>query len=372
MFTDVLILAGGSGERLWPVSTKDHPKQFMSLENGISFLQAALLRSLALHIEGDILIVSRSDLTNLIIADCISLAASLSSKEAEILWKKIILIPEPCAKNTAPAIALGCLWIEKQQRSKEPSLLIMTSDHIIEPMENFVRDAETASLLATNNVLVSFAVMPTEAATGYGYIHLAKPIEYIEGNQAFQTDSFTEKPNKTIAEQYLKSGEYYWNSGMYGFRCDFFMKELQTYQSAVFTAFCENEEIPQISAKNGLRIISRWQKMESAYQMTPSISVDYAIAEKTQHSCTVKASFNWDDAGNWDSLSHLFSSHQGTVIEEQSKNCFVHSDIPVTLCGVEDIVVVIKDGQALVVKKGQGNLVKEALHTMHMQKVLKG
>ncbi len=364
MCTDVLILAGGSGERLWPVSTPARPKQFMALGDGESFLGSAIRRAWALGVSGEICVVTRRDWIDLVVADVIALAASLNDPA---VLDHVLVMSEPCGKNTAPAIYWTAKYLLSLKRRESVNMLMMASDHIIKPVDSFVRDAETASCHAKDQNLVSFAIPPVSPATGYGYIQSdgAMAAPFLDATPAFKVQSFREKPDAATARSYIEDGHYYWNSGLYAFRADFYVelsKELsKLYSPEIVESFKNVRYDAQITKKNGVRVLEEPHGLEAAYERTPSISIDYAISEKCERSVAVRASFLWDDVGTWDSLAKYFDELPASAVAVESKNCFVHSEIPVALCGVDDLVVVIRNGKALISRKGETNLVKDAL-----------
>jgi mannose-1-phosphate guanylyltransferase/mannose-6-phosphate isomerase len=360
MCTDVLILAGGSGERLWPVSDAKKPKQFMSLPDGETFLQAAIIRAAALDISGNICIVTRKDWTGLVIEDVLALSKRLGKPE---ILEKVLVMSEPCGKNTAPAIAWTAQYLLSLPRSESVNILMMASDHVIKPLDSFVRDAHTACWHADRGNLVSFAIPPTEPSTGYGYIKAAESVQCpIDGaSSAFRIETFKEKPDAETAQAYLADGHYFWNSGIYAFRADFFLFELERLCPQVFSAFSGSGADVRLETVQGVRVMTSYSGLEEAYAQTPSISIDYAISEKCSRSITVRADFLWDDVGTWDSLAKYYHGLPDKAVSADSRNCFVNSDIPVALCGVDDLVVVIKNGKALISRKGATNLVKDAL-----------
>jgi mannose-1-phosphate guanylyltransferase len=363
MCTDVLILAGGSGERLWPVSDAKKPKQFMTLSDGASFLQSAVHRAAALGIEGEICIVTRKDWIDLVAADIVALSERLCMPE---LLSKVLVMCEPCGKNTAPAIAWTAKYLLSLKRSETVNMLVMASDHIIAPIESFAADVRTASSLAGENNLVTFAIPPLNPETGYGYIKEGKAVhcQLVGATPSFKIDAFREKPDSETARSYTDDGHYYWNSGIYAFRADFFLSELARHSPAVSSAFDSLGNSTEIAIVHGIRVMTFYEGLENAYSLSPSLSIDYAISEKCTHAVAVRASFQWDDVGTWDSLAKYSEGFQSNTVAIKTKNCFVNSDIPVALCGVEDLIVVIKNGKALVSRKGESNLVKDALSLM--------
>ncbi len=363
MFTDVLILAGGSGERLWPVSSKAKPKQFMTLEGGDSFLQSAIRRAWGLGISGSIIVATRRDWTGLVVRDAVGLAGRMGEPA---LLSKILVTSEPEGRNTAPAIAWACRYLLSLDRPATPNVLLMASDHVIKPFDSFLHDARTAARYASEGNLVSFSITPTFPSTGYGYIKAGKSagVPREDEGPAFRIETFREKPDTASARLYLEDGHYFWNSGLYAFRADFYLSELEKHAPEVFAAFEGTGGDVTIETRDGVSIMTEYSGLADAYAKTPSISIDYAVSEKCDRAVTVKASFLWDDVGTWDSLAKYSDGLPENAFPVDSKNCYVNSEIPVALCGVDDVIVVIRDGKALVARKGETNLVKDALGAM--------
>lgn len=363
MCTDVLILAGGSGERLWPVSSAAKPKQFMTLEDGDSFLQTAIRRAWSLDIEGRIIVATRRDWTGLVIADAVDLAKRMGAPE---LLSKILVMSEPFGKNTAPAIAWVCRYLLSLGRKETPNVLLMASDHIIKPEDSFIRDARTACWYSSERYLASFSITPTFPSTGYGYIKAGAPVHspLEDETSAYRIETFKEKPDTATARSYIEDGHYFWNSGLYAFRSDFYLEELAKHAPEVTAAFEGTGETVTLENRDGVDVMTEYSGLDRAYEKTPSISIDYAVSEKCDRSVTVQATFLWDDVGTWDSLAKYFDGLPENAFPVESRNCFVQSDIPVALCGVDDVVVIIKNGKALIARKGETNLVKDALGAM--------
>ncbi len=364
MFTDVVILAGGFGERLWPASTFCVPKQFLSLEGGVTFLQSAILRSLNLGVEGFIVIVTRKDLLDACITQASTLISLVSPSQMETILNRLYIIAEPEPKGTASPVILASHFIQSLS-CNEHSVLVLTSDHIIGPNDYFYEDAKKAWRACLENQLVCFGIPPTEPATGYGYIKKGEIFntgkEVLKDTYIIQ--NFKEKPDLATAKAYLESGDYWWNSGMFAFKTDFILKEIKTHEPSLAKAFenlKDSSPFP-VSLKDGIHYIHSCPAFDNAYALTPSVSIDVALAEKTRFAAVVKASFSWDDVGNWDSFETLFSSNHGSTIEVDSSNNFVYSDLPVALCGVKDLIVVVKNNKVLVLQKGKSELVKEVV-----------
>ncbi len=364
MFTDVIILAGGFGERLWPASRPDYPKQFLSLGSGFSLLQNSILRALALNISGKIIIATRKDLLEgcAVQAKELSESEKLTDSQKSKILNDLIILAEPCARHTTAPILLACHMLEKLSPDCEHSCLVLTSDHVIRPTEAFASDAEKAYKAASQNNFVCFAIPPTEAATGYGYIKAGEKIL----EDTFKIDRFKEKPDQKTAEEYLASGNYFWNSGMFGFTTKFMISEIEKCQKDVSDAFVpvKNGGKPELGSVNGIKYIERWNEMEKAYSVTPAIAIDNSIAEKTASAVVVRTSFEWDDVGSWDAFAKFSDGKANIAAEVSSQDNFVYSDIPVALCGVSNLIVVIKNGKALVMEKGKSSLVRDAVKAM--------
>ena len=362
MFTDIVILAGGFGERLWPASRPDHPKQFLSLGKNFSLLQNSILRALALKPEGKIVIATRKDLLESCAKHALELSQKVSDDDKNKILRDLIVLAEPEAKHTTAPIILTCHMLEKISPDVKHSVLVLTSDHVIAPVENFAADCKEAYEIASKGNFVCFAIPPTEASTGYGYIKTGDAVT----EKTYKIDNFKEKPDAKTAEEYFKSGKYFWNSGMFGFTSDFLKAELKKCQSDVSCAFecVEKGKAPKLARINGIYYVKKWSEMDKAYSSTPKIAIDNAIAEKTDKACAVTTTFKWDDVGSWDAFAKFSEGEDNVIAQAYSENNFVYSDIPVALCDVKDLIVVIKNGKALVMKKGSSNLVRDVVKSI--------
>ena len=374
MFTDCIIMAGGSGTRLWPASNTRMPKQFLPMPSPGekpeafaqgSFFDAAIERALAVidrKGDGRVLIVSGKSHVDAIVKAC----GRYSADEL----KHIVLIPEPEAKNTAPAIACAASYIDWMS-GEDRKALVLTSDHIISPLEDFVKGAAAAEALVKAGVLAVFGIKPRGPETGYGYIEAGQVIS--KGQEkpgVYKVQSFHEKPNRKKAEEFLAAGNFFWNSGMFAFSSRFILKEFSRLAPEVLTPFGKLRAPGETSfrTEQGLRILRDWLGLEEAYKETRAISFDYAIAEKTSGTVMVSAEFNWLDVGSWDEYALLAGRsgrNQGEVYQVNSKECFVDSDIPVALIGTEDLIIAVRSGKnggpgsVLVAKKGETQHVRE-------------
>ena len=343
-FTDIVILAGGFGERLWPASRPDFPKQFLSLQNGQSFLQSAVIRSLAVKPSGKILILTRRDILEEMSCQCAQLKAFLSDADWEKICRDLVIIAEPYARHTAAPLLLASKYLNNSEPDKVHNILVLASDHIITPVEKFTEDCKKAAEASIKGNFVCFAIKPTEPSTGYGYIKMGESMKSLQNlsEDVYKIEQFKEKPDLQTAKSYLASGKYCWNSGMFGFTADFFENEMSLYEPSIASDFSvfNKTNLPEIKLLNGIKYVKEWPAMEKAYENVKSIAVDNAIAERTEKAVVVKSTFGWDDVGSWDAFEKLFDKNENTV-QVESKDNFVYSDIPVALCGVEGLSVVI-------------------------------
>jgi mannose-1-phosphate guanylyltransferase/mannose-1-phosphate guanylyltransferase/mannose-6-phosphate isomerase len=357
LFDDCIIMAGGSGTRLWPASNSKKPKQFLSIHNSgeYTFFDAALERAFAVinHSGRVIIIAGKNHIPHIILA---------AQKINENDRKRLVLIPEPEAKNTAAAIACGIVYVERTSGVNR-NIIVLTSDHIITPLENLKTDAMSAC--GQQNALTVFAIPPRSPQTGYGYIEAGEALS--PQSRLFNVASFHEKPDKQKAENFIAQGNFYWNSGMFAFSSRFMMEEYQRCApniAAVFDVLTAPGK-DSYTNKNDLLILDDWAGLNTAYNQVENISFDYAIVEKCRETIMVVVSFDWLDMGSWDEYARLLGNNDSEVYCSGENSCFVDSDIPVALCGVEDLVVVVHSGKdgavpsVLIAKKGETQRVKE-------------
>jgi len=350
-------MAGGSGTRLWPASNSRLPKQFLPAADKMSFFSLALERALLLG-ERVIVITGEAHIPH-VITD----TAKLTAAEK----KRVIVIGEPVARNTAPAIACAVVYSNFNGPCK--NMLVLTSDHIIKPLSVFKSDAALAAVAAGNGKspagkLVIFGIPPARPETGYGYIETASKSGVKE---AFDVAAFHEKPDPQTAKKYAASRRFYWNSGMFAFNCTFITEQFRSLAPDVFLPFEKLKE-PKTSdyiVSKGIKVLSGWKGLETAYKKSKSISFDYAIAEKCGKTAMVRANFDWIDIGNWEEYVKICGKTGSLVFNSESDSCFVDSDIPVALAGVEDLIIVIRNGKngtpasALITKKGHTHKVRD-------------
>jgi len=333
-----VILAGGKGERFWPLSRRQRPKQFLSLDgSGKSLLQATADRLLPLS-EG---------WQSLWVVTSANLADGVREQLPELPEANLLLEPE--GRDTAPAVAWSTLEVAKRY-GREAIVGFFPADPWIEDEASFRATLQAAAVLAgQERAIVTLGIAPTYASTGYGYIQQGKPSGEYGGLPAYQVQRFTEKPDRATAEQFLASGEFSWNSGMFIFRAGVALDELHQHTPEVITP---------IEAK-GI----------AAYAELPKISIDYALMEKTQQAYVIPAKFGWDDLGDWNAIERLLKGDNPNVelaqhvgLDTQGALFYAsdHDELIVTI-GMDDTVVV-RDGKVtLIVKKDRTQEIKQAL-----------
>lgn len=312
-----VIMAGGSGTRLWPLSRAGHPKQFLTLNGEDTMLQSTIKRLNGLDISSSVTICNEEH--RFFVAEQLREIDKLGS-----------IILEPVGKNTAPAISLAALTAHD-----DPMLLVLAADHVIQDEGAFTKAVNQAIPLAEAGKLVTFGIVPKEAHTGYGYIKKGSQ----EGN-GFSVDKFVEKPSSEVANDYVASGNYFWNSGMFLFKASRYLEELNKFRPDIYAA-CLDATKETESDLDFLRI------NKEAFAKCPSESIDYAVMEKTADAVLVPMDAGWSDIGSWSSLWDISdkdingNASIGDVLLHNSKNCYVRTDDKlVAAVGLDDLVIV--------------------------------
>jgi len=267
-----VIMAGGSGTRLWPLSRARYPKQFLPLNSERSMLQETLTRVSGLPVSESITICNEEH--RFFVAEQL--------REIDALGTIIL---EPIGRNTAPAIGLAALSVDD-----DPLLMVLAADHVIKDTDAFTSAVRQAMPLAESGKLVTFGVIPSEPHTGYGYIEAGTNM-----GEGFEVASFKEKPDAQTAAQYLDAGGYYWNSGMFLFKASRYLQELKLFRADIHDACVESMAKVQLDL-DFVRVDAE------AFQRCPSDSIDYAVMEKTSDAVVVPLDAGWNDVGSWTSL----------------------------------------------------------------------
>ena len=343
-----IILSGGAGTRLWPLSWGDHPKQFLPLVSERTMIQETLLRLKGLELgcpiiscgEGHRFMVAQQ------IGEVMGEVVSTGSTTPTIIL-------EPMAKNTAPAIAAACCAAMKQD--KDAVVIVLPSDHIIADVENFQNAIKAATVNAENGYLVTFGIVPTFPATGYGYIKASGS----ETDGAFILEKFVEKPYLEKAQEYLASGEYAWNSGMFVFKAETFLKELKVHSP-------EMAEL-SIQAFEKASVDTDFIRLDKeSFSKITSDSIDYAVMEKTTKGRVIKLNAGWNDVGSWSALYDISKKDENQnvikgddVITLDTTSSYIRSEKrTIATIGLDNIVIVDSDDALLVAAKGKIQNVK--------------
>ncbi|GAB7261077.1 hypothetical protein DZS_44130 [Dickeya ananatis] len=342
-----VIMAGGSGSRLWPLSRELFPKQFLSLgdESQYSLLQNTLarLQGVPFLVQQRPLVICNEDHRFLV-------AEQL--REQQQLGGNIIL--EPTGRNTAPAIALAAHLSVKTD--PDSILLVLAADHLIKKTENFHLAVQQALPYACENKLVTFGIVPTTPETGYGYIKTGEPLT----DGGFTVDEFVEKPSLATAERYLASGKYCWNSGMFMFRAAKYLDELQNHQPDIY-------ELTRVAMARSQRDMDFIRVESRAFNDCPNDSIDYAVMEKTHDAVVIAFDAGWSDVGSWSSLWEVSQKDEqgnvtvGDVITLDSHNNYVSTSAPlVATIGIDDAIIVNTGDALLVAAKERAQDVKKS------------
>ncbi|HFU0690757.1 TPA: mannose-1-phosphate guanylyltransferase/mannose-6-phosphate isomerase [Morganella morganii] len=335
-----VILAGGSGSRLWPLSRELYPKQFLSLYTNLTMLQDTISRLNGIPHEPPVFVCNKEH----------RFVVSEQIKKLNIDNSGILL--EPTGKNTAAAISLAAINVINS--GEDPLLLVLPADHIIENTNEFEKSISEAIYLANRDNLVTFGITPTTAETGYGYIKTGKKLS----GTAFKVESFVEKPNKNLAEKYFQSSDYLWNSGMFLFKASAYLAELKKYRP-IISQVCSDAIAHSYKDLEFTRID------ESIFGSCPSESIDYAVMENSTNVAVVTMNANWNDIGSWSALWDISkkdkknNSIRGDVIIEDTENSYINSQSRlIATVGISNLVIVETKDAILVANKNNVQNVK--------------
>jgi len=359
-----IILAGGSGSRLWPLSRELYPKQLLNLTSDKSLLQLTFERlNMFIPAENIVSITNTKHLS--------SVKMQLEGKRARRQEGRLLgesndneslpsclpaflpsILSEPVSKNTAPAIALAAKYI-MQTSCDDPVILVVPSDHLINNVEKFTQTVKEGEKLAQEGYIVTFGIEPDYPETGYGYIN----------TEGFKVTEFIEKPDLETAKKYLAAGTYYWNSGIFMFKASAMLKEIIKYAPKI----AEVAEEFDFSASNEIPFVK--------FDMMPNISIDYAVMEKSDKIALVKLKSDWNDLGSWQAIYDVSQKDKngnvfvGNVLDEGSENSLVYSSSKlIATIGLEDTIIVETEDAILACKKDRSQDVKQIYETLRTRK----
>lgn len=340
-----VLLAGGIGSRLWPLSREHYPKQLLSLLGDDSLLQATIRRVLQCADVESFVIICNEEHRFEVLTQVAQLKPHCDFK----------ILLEPVGRNTAAAAAFAAFFV-----SEDAHLLFLPADHLLKPEGKFFQEIAVANQAVSENKLLTFGVKPSYPETGYGYIQAGKMIS----QDLYEIDRFVEKPSAEVAASLLKSGDYFWNSGMFLFPRTFFLQELQQYSPEIYSCVqkaCEN-----------FKYDGSFVRIDAAhFEKAPSDSLDYAVMEHTKQGIMQKLSLEWSDIGSWQSLYEYDDKDpegnvlQGDVVSIDNKNCLLHSDSRLLAAvGLEDIIAVSTDDCVLITSMQHSQQVKKIVKVL--------
>ena len=348
-----VIMAGGSGERFWPLSRQNHPKQLLALgHTNQTMLQEAVDRISHVIANDDIYVQTMPHLLDAI-------------RNADLGIPDENIIAEPCKRNTAGCLCYAAAHMMAKYDSDGSNLVlsILTADHIIGDTDQFLRTVEQAMTTAANgSALVTIGVPPTYPSTGFGYIHAVSSdvTDDVDENrpEVYSVKSFKEKPELTVAESYMEAGNYYWNSGMFFWRLDTFVNEFVS---------TDNSFADAINSMKLAMQADKQEEVERVFSSLPSISIDYGLMEKAKNVAMVRATFSWDDVGSWSALDRtrqpdsLGNVAVGDSVVIETNNSIIYNNtqhMAVGVVGVDNVVLVVTDDAILLVSKDRTEDVK--------------
>lgn len=345
-----VIMAGGSGTRLWPLSRGNYPKQFLALGNTCqTMLQQTILRLSNLAHTPPMLICNEEH----------RFIAAEQLRQLDVDHSGIFL--EPVGRNTAPAIALSAF--KAIENNQDPLLLVLAADHVINNTNAFHASVNQAAILAEKGKLVTFGIVGNKPETGYGYIKRGEQF-----NTGFIVDSFVEKPDLATAKQYINSGDYYWNSGMFLFKASRYLHELKAFRPDIYQA-CQQAMQVQSDDMDFIRVD------KGAFSACPAESIDYAVMEQTKDAVVVPMDVGWSDVGGFEALWEVSTKDEngnaftGDVKAFDTKNTLAFGeDKLIATVGVEDLVIVNTKDAVLVAHKSKSQQVKNIVNQLKVEK----
>ncbi len=347
-----VILSGGAGTRLWPVSRRAYPKPFMKLANGKTLAELTMQRALPLATNGTVMTVTSRDYY--------FITRDLYREIDGIDMDRQLYLLEPTGRNTAPAVALAALTIA-DRFGDEALMLVMPADHLIRDQKAFEETVKAACVTAADGHLTTFGIHPTQPETGYGYIKAGDPLVSTPGRKV---DCFVEKPDLETARKYLASGDYLWNSGMFCLPVKTVLAAFAAHAPDVLQAAQTCYEASTHPAQQGTVV----ELDRDTFAAMPDISIDYAIMEKADNCAVVDGAFDWNDIGSWNAMAALADCDEcgnrveGKAITVDTKNTYVRAgDRLVATVGVEDLMVIDTGDAVLVAHKDRSQGVKDVV-----------
>ncbi len=360
---NAVIMAGGSGTRFWPLSREKTPKQLLKIGGPDTLIQQTVERILPLIARENIFIVTNQNLAD-------DVGTQLTSKFNGTWDGNFILEPE--AKNTAPALGLAALHIERID--PESITVVLSADHSIRDADKFLKLLQIASNAAQQDYLVTLGIRPTRPETGYGYIKAGKKIKTAQGieqgaEEIDEVEAFVEKPNLETAKEYVSNGKYYWNSGIFIWKTKTLLSEMKKHMPSLHEGLMEIKKNINTDRENDV--------IRDVFQKLDSVSIDYGIMEKTDHAAIIPADIGWSDVGSWTALDDVSDKDAegniivGNVIDFDSKNSIIYAEKRlVATIGLRNMVVVDTPDATLVCAKEKSQDVKKIVEELKKRNAL--
>jgi mannose-1-phosphate guanylyltransferase/mannose-6-phosphate isomerase len=336
-----IVLAGGGGTRLWPLSRADFPKQFLNFGSSLSLLQRTIKRLMEASFIEEIIVSTNAHHLLLIEKQLQKIAPT----------PKVKILVEPMRKNTGPAIALATKYLQTFCNAKpSDSILVLPSDHLIEPELVFLQALECTEKMSKEPWIITFGIRPCRAETGFGYIQIGER----NNSATFKVEKFIEKPNLTAAQKYFEDPNFYWNSGMFLFSISTFWKQLEEHAPEMFQL-----------------MLGDYESAKSNFPQMPNLSIDYAVMEKSKQILVCPLTIQWSDVGSWDSVYEVMDKDQnqnvkvGQILDIDTKNSLIIGGKRlISTIGLEDMLIVETEDALFVGKKGQSQQVKTLVEAL--------
>ncbi len=344
----VVLMAGGSGTRLWPKSRQGRPKQFLDLLGERTMLQDTLDRVAPLVSWHDIYIVTGREYAPL-----------LKEQATQVPPQNIIF--EPFGRNTAPCIALAAIYLARKGRD-EP-MAVLPADHYIGKPEEFRKILQVGAKVARRGSLVTLGIVPTQPETGYGYIRRGSKVDELDGIPVYRVDRFTEKPDLETAREYLAAGGYYWNSGMFLWTPNTILSEIATHMPELY------DQIMRVDTVLGTE--REWETLKCVWERVQPQSIDYGVMEKSRNAVVIPADIDWSDVGDWAALATILPAdemanvvHSGHIGIDTRNSLIYASGRLIATIGVENMIVVDAGDAVLICPKNRAQQVKDIVEKL--------